>query len=358
MDINQLLAQKNMTRYRLAKLSGIPQTTMTDICSGRAKLENCSGETLYKLSRTLGVSMEILIGGAMEYVQPDYGRPESEIHDSSEEYERQSEPKPSERSYNWKTAIGLQQVDGLTPSKYLVDTANANIEGRISIDEAERLIADYYAHRPEAVRDEDRTEEADKVSVRSARMLAGKSFRLSPVELISIHRQLFDGIYDLAGQIRDYNITKKEWVLQGDTVYYADYSDIRAALDYDFDREKAFDYGGMEPPAAAHHIAKFIADIWQIHAFGEGNTRAIAVFAIKYLRALGYEVTNDAFERHSFYFRNALVRANYNNHQRGVTATLIYLKRFFDNLLFGEQHELLSRDLQIGSQPGPETRDR
>jgi fido (protein-threonine AMPylation protein) len=272
--------------------------------------------------------------------------------EETEEYEKQDEPELSERSYNWKTAIGLQQVDGLTPSKYLIDTANANIEGKISIDEAEQFITDYYAHRPEGVKPEERTEEADKVSVRIARILSGKTFKLSPAQLISIHKRLFDGIYDFAGKIRDYNISKKEWVLKGNSVYYGDYSDLKTFLDYDFDREKSFDYGSLEPRAAAEHIAKFIADVWQIHAFGEGNTRTIAVFAVKYLRTFGYDVKNDTFERHSFYFRNALVRANYNSHTEGVKATPVYLNRFFGNLLFGEQNELQSRELQIGLKPG------
>ncbi|GHU96824.1 cell filamentation protein Fic [Clostridia bacterium] len=271
--------------------------------------------------------------------------------ETTPEYEKQTEPERAERSYNWKTAIGLQQVDGLTPSKYLIDTANANIEGKISLDEAEQFIADYYAHKPDDAAPEERTEEADKVAVRIAKILSGKSFKLSPAQLISIHKQLFDGIYDFAGQIRTYNISKKEWVLKGDSVYYGDFADLKTLLDYDFDREKSFDYGNLEPRAAVEHIAKFIADVWQIHAFGEGNTRTIAVFAIKYLRTFGYEVTNDTFERNSFYFRNALVRSNYNSYTDGVKATPVYLNRFFGNLLFGEQNDLQSRELQINVKP-------
>lgn len=271
--------------------------------------------------------------------------------DTTELYEKQSEPQRSERSYNWKIAIGLQQVDGLTPSQYLVDTANANVHGKITLDEAEQLITDYYAHKPEDLKPEERTEEADKVSVRITQLLSSKSFHLSPVELISIHGRLFDGIYDFAGKIRNYNITKKEWALKGDTVYYGDYNDIRALLDYDFDREKAFDYSSLALRTAAEHIAKFIADIWQIHAFREGNTRTIAVFVVKYLRAFGYEVTSDTFEQYSFFFRNALVRANYNHHLQGIHATPVYLNRFFGNLLFGEQNELQSRELQIDRSP-------
>ncbi len=266
-------------------------------------------------------------------------------------YEKQGEPEFSERSYNWKTAIGLQQVDGLTPSKYLVETANANIEGKITIDEAERFITDYYENKPDGTGAETRTEEADKVSVRIAHILSNKTFKLSPAQLISIHKRLFDGVYNFAGQIRDYNISKKEWVLKGESVYYGDYGDIRVFLEHDFDKEKAFDYGKLAPRTAVEHIAKFIADVWQIHAFGEGNTRTVAVFAIKYLRTFGYAVTNDTFERHSFYFRNALVRANYNSHQEGIRATPVYLNRFFGNLLFGEQNTLQSRELQVGYNP-------
>ncbi len=265
-------------------------------------------------------------------------------------YEKQAEPELSERSYNWKTAIGLQQVDGLTPSKYLIETANANIEGKITIVEAERFITDYYKNKPDGGGDEERTEEADKVSVRIARILSGKTFKLSPAQLFSVHRRLFDGIYDFAGQIRDYNISKKEWVLKEDSVYYGDHSDIRVFLEHDFDKEKAFDYSKLEPRAAVEHIAKFIADVWQIHPFGEGNTRTVAVFTIQYLRTFGYTVTNDTFERHSFYFRNALVRANYNDHPKEIKATPIYLNRFFGNLLFGEQHNLQSRELRIDAQ--------
>jgi fido (protein-threonine AMPylation protein) len=241
----------------------------------------------------------------------------------------------------------LQQVDGLTPSKYLVETANANIQGEISIHEAEQFIADYYENRQEKNLPEDRTEEADKVSVRIASVLCGQSFKLSPVELLSIHKRLFNGIYDFAGQIRNFNISKKEWVLNGESVYYGDFNDIQAALDYDFDKEKAFDYANLDARNAVKHMAKFIADVWQTHAFSEGNTRATAVFAIKYLRTFGYDVSNNTFEKHSFYFRNALVRANYNDHKKGIKATTLYLDCFFENLLFGYNHPLQNRGLHV-----------
>ena len=261
----------------------------------------------------------------------------------------QTEPGYKERSYHWKTAIGLQQVDGLTPSKYLLETANANIEGTISLDEAESRINAYYENKPAADETDKRTEEADKVSLRITGLLSERTFSLSPIELASIHKRLFEGIYDFAGQFRDYNINKSEWALGGATVFYASAYNLRDTLDYDFSLEKKFGYEKLDSQRTVRHITKFISDLWQIHAFGEGNTRTIAVFTIKYLRTFGYEVTTDIFEKHSLYFRNALVRANYNSSQDNIKATQIYLDRFFDNLLLDGSNTLKNRELLVYS---------
>lgn len=261
-----------------------------------------------------------------------------------EEYIVQGEPEQRERSYYWKTAIGLQAVDGLKPSEFLIATANDNINGVITLDEAEKRVEGYYKARP-AVPDESRTEEADRVSARIAALLAEQTFSLTPVEYVTIHRRLFDGIYPFAGTIRDYNITKDEWVLHGATVYYTSAQSIRETLDYDFAREKDFSYKGLALPETIEHIARFISGVWQIHAFGEGNTRTTAVFAIKYLRSFGFDVTNDIFAAHAWYFRNALVRANYTDLSKGIYATQEYLDRFFRNLLFGESNTLKNREL-------------
>ena len=227
-----------------------------------------------------------------------------------ENYMIQGEPGQKERGYLWHTAIGLQKVDGLKPSDYLVDTANKNINGDITLEEAQRLIERYYENKPVRINDETRTEEADKVSARIALILAEKAFSFSPAEYTAIHRRLFDGFYELAGKIRDYNISKSEWVLGGETVNYASADSIRATLDYDFEQEKAFKYKGLAQSQIAEHIAKFVSGLWQIHAFGEGNTRTTAVFTIKYLRTFGFAVTNDLFADHSWYFRNALGESN------------------------------------------------
>ena len=266
--------------------------------------------------------------------------------DPFKEYIKQSEPNKRDKGYAWHTAIGLQAVDGLKPSKYLIDTAIKNIEGDISIDEAQELLNTYYEENPKADTD-DRTEEADKVAVRIAKILSEKAFSFTPNEYISIHKKLFAGIYGHAGKLRDYNITKKEWVLNGATVLYGSASELRATLDYDFAEEKKFSYKNLSMEDIIHHLAIFVSRLWQIHVFGEGNTRTTAVFFIKYLRTLGFDVTNDIFAENAWYFRNALVRANYNDLKNGVHETTEYLELFLRNLLLDEKNELHNRSMHI-----------
>ena len=264
-----------------------------------------------------------------------------------EEYIRQGEPEQIEKSVAWQTAIGLQAVDGLKTSEYLLDTAKNHIEGKIGIDEAEKRIQSYYEERGERHEIEEGTREADIVSARIAKLLGEKTFQFSPAEWISIHRRLFEGVFDHAGKIRTYNITKKEWVLKGDTVTYAAWNSIRETLDYDFNTEKQFSYERLSLAESVRHLAKFTSDIWQIHPFGEGNTRATAVFIIKYMKTFGFDVNNEAFENHSWYFRNALVRANYNDWKNGVHATTKFLEQFFSNLLMGTKYELKNRYMHL-----------
>jgi len=267
-----------------------------------------------------------------------------------DEYIRQGEPTQKEKAQIWQTAIGLQDVDGLKVSDYLIETAKENIEGRITIDEVQYRIDNYYKQQKSRQPVENRTDEADKVSANIAEILSEKAFSFSPAEILSIHRRLFTGVETIrvkTGKYRDYNITKSEWVLDGKTVFYASADSISATLDYDFKEEKNFKYKGLSKRETVEHIVKFISNLWQIHAFGEGNTRTIAVFAIKYLRTFGFEVQNDMFARHSWYFRNALVRANFNDYQNNIYATQEYLMNFFGNLLLNESNELKNRYLNI-----------
>ena len=266
------------------------------------------------------------------------------------EYIKQGEPARAERSDAWKAAIGLQDVDGLKTSEYLLDTAKEHIEGKIDIATVQKRVNSYYEQQSVRQAVEEGTEEADKVAARIAEMLNENTFQFSPAEYKAIHRRLFSDVFKHAGEIRTYNITKKEWILKGDTVLYAAFDSINDTLDYDFGIEKEFSYEGLSTAEAVKHITKFAAGIWQIPPFCEGNTRATAVFIIKYLKSFGFDVNNDLFSENSWYFRNALVRANYNNVKKGITATTKYLELFFENLLLGKNNELKNRYLHIDFQ--------
>lgn len=266
--------------------------------------------------------------------------------DPFKEYLIEKDPTQKEKSYAWDTAIGLQAVDGLSPSGYLKETAAKNIKGEITLKEAYQLIESYYQEKPYH-NETERTEEADKVSVRIASLLTEKAFSFNPKEYVAIHKKLFTGIYSHAGQLRNYNITKKEWVLDEDSVIYGSATELEATLDYDFSQERAFSYRNLPINAMIKHLAEFIARLWQIHIFCEGNSRTTAVFFIKYLHTLGFDMTNDIFAKNAWYFRNAMVRANYNNYKKGVFATTEYLETFLRNLLLEETNPLKNRDLHI-----------
>lgn len=266
--------------------------------------------------------------------------------DPFKEYLIEKDPTQKEKSYAWDTAIGLQAVDGLRPSGYLKEIAAKNIKGKITLKEAYQLIESYYQEKPYH-NETERTEEADKVSVRIASLLTEKAFSFTPKEYVAIHRKLFTGIYPHAGQLRDYNITKKEWVLDGNSVIYGSATELEATLDYDFSQERAFSYRNLPINTMIKHLAEFIARLWQIHIFCEGNSRTTAVFFIKYLHTLGFDMTNDIFAENAWYFRNAMVRANYNNYPKGVFATTEYLELFLRNLLLEETNPLKNRDLHI-----------
>jgi fido (protein-threonine AMPylation protein) len=268
--------------------------------------------------------------------------------DHFEQYYREEEPDKAKKAYLWSTAIGLQDVDGLKPSKYLIEAAKRNIEGDISLDEVNKLIENYYEERDEVSDSDNGIEEADKVSARITKILSETAFSFTPNEYISIHRRLFENIYSHAGKIREYNITKREWVLDGASVTYGSASELQATLEYDLSLEKQFSYKGLSTDEIIKHLAFFVSRLWQIHIFSEGNTRTTAVFFIKYLRTLGFMATNDLFAENAWYFRNALVRANYNNIPNGVYRTTEYLEMFLRNLILGEKNELKNRDLCIG----------
>ena len=272
---------------------------------------------------------------------------EKELYINFDEYIRQGEPAQREKAGYWQTAIGLQAVDGLKTSDYLQNTARRHIEGEITIDEARELVNQYYVTKTAHDANDEDKEEADRVSSNIVKVLSSPTFDFTTGGFQSVHRRVFEGVMKHAGELRTYDITKKEWVLEGDTVLYLNWEDLRRAIDYDLEQERAYSYKGKSHDEMISHLSRFVSGLWQIHAFGEGNTRTTAVFTIQYLRSLGFDVDNDQFAKHSWYFRNALVRANYHNIAKGIDYTLIYLERFFRNLLLGEQWDLRNRYLHI-----------
>ena len=276
---------------------------------------------------------------------------QKELYINFDEYIRQGEPAQRERAEAWRVAIGLQAVDGLKTSDYLQETARQNIEGKITIDEARELVKQYYVKKTAHDEGNEDKEEADRVSTNISKLLQTDAFTYSVAGLAAIHRAIFEGVFKHAGQFRNYDISKKEWVLKGESVLYGRWQDLRMTVEYDLEQERQFDYTALNKDQMIEHLATFVASLWQIHPFGEGNTRTTAIFTIKYLRMLGFSVNNDLFERHSWYFRNALVRANYRNVEKGVNIEPVFLIRFFRNLLLGENNELKNRYMMID---GPE----
>lgn len=240
----------------------------------------------------------------------------------------------------WNTGIGLNKVDNLEPSKYLIDLSKKNINGELKYYEIEEALKTYYKIQDTNSIEIQREKECDLVSLRIAQLLEDNSFGFSPITLKNIHRYLFKDIYDFAGNYRDYNISKKESILNGETVKYVNYQDIENYFEYDFKEEKYFDYSKLNNDELIKHISKFTSSIWQVHPFGEGNTRTTAVFIEKYLNNIGFTINNDMFKDKSLYFRNALVRSNYGNIPKGIYPTFEFLIMFFENLLQNKNHQL------------------
>ena len=266
------------------------------------------------------------------------------------DYIKQGEASEREKAKTWEAAIGLQDVDGLEPSKYLLETAKEHIEGKIGIEEAEVKINNYYKELSSRKKVEDGCEEADKVSLKITELLNEKAFHFSPLELLNIHKRLFEDVFLEAGEYRNYNFTKEEWILNGDTVTYSSYETIQATLEYDFEQERNFSYKNLELDEAIKHICRFISNIWQVHPFCEGNTRTTAVFLIKYLETFGFSPNYEVFANNSWYFRNALVRANYKNYEKNIFEDETYLEKFFFNLLTNTYYELKNRYLHVDYQ--------
>lgn len=267
------------------------------------------------------------------------------ISDTS--YEPVPEPRdPAVKRAYWKAAFGLQLVDGLAPSPYFTELAQDHIEGVRSLAETGELVRQHYRERNLPPRAPE--QEADLVSQRIVELLSSRAFLLAPDMLSIIHRSLFqdldENIYQ-PGRYKETALMKREFVLNGDSVVYADPSLVQRSLEFLFDEEQGRSYSVELDDEDLRHFVRFIAKLWQVHPFVEGNTRSVAVFAELYLNDLGFDVANEPFESNARYFRDALVRANYRNAKAKIQPDLKFLEAFFRNLLLQEDNVLSSRDL-------------
>lgn len=250
----------------------------------------------------------------------------------------------------WNAAIGLQKVDDLEPSDYLYELKEQNINNKISNEDIEVKLYEKY-NKDSNFLVVDRQKECDIVINRMVEILSSRgSFRLIPSNFAMLHGILFKDLFEqldekYVGKFRDYNISKKEPILNGKSVVYSDFREIKNTLEYDMETERSIDYKKLNQVEVIKHISNFTSRIWQVHPFIEGNTRTTVIFIEKHLNQLGFNVNNEMFFKYSEYFRNALVRANYYDDK--IMPNDTYLNKFFANLLFGENNELNNEDLYI-----------
>ncbi len=272
---------------------------------------------------------------------------EKELDSSTNNYIEIPESKYNIKKSKWDMAIGLQEVDNLSPSEYLEELLDENIKGEISVDDIKNCLRNYYEEKEKNGTFDEKRFECDFVSTRIVELLNEDYFELSVDYFKYIHKYLFQDIYDFAGNFREIDISKKEKILNNDTVLYGDKSMLNESLIYDLSMEKEKNYIEEGIVSLINGITKFTSDIWQIHPFREGNTRTTAVFIQKYLINLNYKVNNSVFKEKSTYYRNALVRSCYTNYEKSIKEDYTFLTKFYENIILGKNHELHSEDLIV-----------
>ena len=272
---------------------------------------------------------------------------EKELDSSVIEYDEIVRPKGYVKQLQWDMAIGLQEVDNLTPSSTLEELLEKNVAGLLTIDEVKEKLKSYYVEQDRKNIVNHSELECDFVSTRIVELLQEDNFELSVEYFKYIHHYLFQDVYEFAGEFRKVDFSKSEKILNNDSVAYGDCTSLKESLDYDIELEKSKDYDTMSMVEVIKNITEFSSHIWQVHPFREGNTRTTAVFIEKYLISLGYNVDNTMFKDKTVYFRNALVRSNYFNNYLNIKEDSGYLVKFYENLLLGKNNNLHSEDLII-----------
>ena len=272
---------------------------------------------------------------------------EKDLDSSINPYQEKTYPKEYIKQLQWDMAIGLQQVDNLTPSKYLKQISEKNILGELTIKEVEQSLREYYTTK-EKQKDINNNElECDFVSMRMVELLDQDNFKLSVDYLKYIHKYLFQDVYEFAGEFRKIDFSKHEKILNNDSVAYGDCKTLTESLEYDISLEKNKNYKDMNIVEVIKNITDFTSNIWQVHPFREGNTRTTAVFIYKYLNSLGFNQNISIYKNKSSYFRNSLVRSNYFNNYLNIKEDKSYLIKFYENLLLGKNNNLHSEDLIV-----------
>ena len=272
---------------------------------------------------------------------------EKDLDSSNIEYQKIENKENYIYQTNWDMALGLQKVDNLKPSKYLEKLLNENITGEMTIEEVEQNLRKYYIEKENKNEINHNELECDFVATRIIELLQKDNFELSVDYLKYIHKYLFQDVYTFAGEFREIDFSKHEKILNNDSVAYGEAKTLKYSLEYDISKELKKDYKQMSIVDVIDNITSFSGNIWQVHPFREGNTRATAVFIEKYLISLGYNVDNSLFKDKSIYFRNALVRSNYFNNSLNIKQDNSYLIKFYENLLLGKNNDLHSKDLIV-----------
>lgn len=269
------------------------------------------------------------------------------LDSSTEKYILTETPKNYIKQLRWDIAIGLQEVDNLKPSKYLENLMQENILGKKTIYEIEYELKYYYLEKEQRNEVDYDEFECDFVSTRIVQLLSEDNFELSIEYIKYIHQYLFKDIYEFAGKFRKVNISKSEKILNYDSVAYGDYKLLEKSLDYDITIEKTKDYKQMNMSDLINNITKFSSNIWQVHPFREGNTRTVAMFIIKYLEFLEYNIDKTLFKDNSLYYRSALVRSNYFNDSLNIRENNSFLIKFYEMLIFGKNNNLRLEELVL-----------
>ena len=153
--------------------------------------------------------------------------------------------------------------------------------------------------------------EAEYTSIRLAELVIGESVsRFDFVALCDMHHYIFQDIYEWAGKIRIINIEKSEPALGGISIEYSDCFDIEKDATYVLDKMNHYAWEKVSIEEVAEIFSKYLAELWKVHPYREGNTRTVITFCSQFIESKGFYIDSDLFKDNAQYMRTALVAAN------------------------------------------------